>query len=335
MRRRLVGIDLGIVSDHTVRVLDERGGEVCRRRARPTVESLAAVEAAVLVGTGAGVRLEVVIEPTGPAWLPIAVFFSTRGHAVFRVSSQKAARSAPVPVPKIRTTVRDDRHERARDLLGRPHRAGAASPLGGRLHPRGHLVRRGPVLAGRRRLVGRHQQPHQAGPRRPADGPVAAQPGRPYCRERTDRPLRVPVHFVCVPLHTCQPPASTPRQRRRRAGQRPHGVDHRPVEDESPGAGRGRPSPTWSRPPPSGRLVHQQPDPPGHRRAATRRVRSDVLRSTLAPTGGWSQQLKFPQNSGWFIRWAGFSSYPGARVGPVDRSGPVGGGRNACVALVE
>jgi len=32
-----------------------------------------------------------VIEPTGPAWLPIAVFFTRRGHQVFRVSSQKAA----------------------------------------------------------------------------------------------------------------------------------------------------------------------------------------------------------------------------------------------------
>ena len=32
-----------------------------------------------------------VIEPTGLAWLPIAVFFSSRGHTVFRVSSQKAA----------------------------------------------------------------------------------------------------------------------------------------------------------------------------------------------------------------------------------------------------
>jgi transposase len=31
------------------------------------------------------------MEPTGPAWLPIAVFFGARGHAVFRVSSQKAA----------------------------------------------------------------------------------------------------------------------------------------------------------------------------------------------------------------------------------------------------
>ncbi|MDN5858910.1 MAG: transposase, partial [Pseudonocardia sp.] len=90
-QRRLVGIDLGIASDHTVRVLDERGGEVCRRRARPTTESLAAVETAALAGAPAGVRLEVVIEPTGPAWLPIAVFFTTRGHAVFRVSSAKAA----------------------------------------------------------------------------------------------------------------------------------------------------------------------------------------------------------------------------------------------------
>ena len=31
------------------------------------------------------------MEPTGPAWLPIAVFFSARGHLVYRVSSAKAA----------------------------------------------------------------------------------------------------------------------------------------------------------------------------------------------------------------------------------------------------
>src|SRR5207248_6471285 len=57
----------------------------------PTVESLTAVEAAALAGCMEGTRLEVVIEPTGPAWLPIAVFFTARGHRVFRVSSQKAA----------------------------------------------------------------------------------------------------------------------------------------------------------------------------------------------------------------------------------------------------
>jgi transposase len=33
----------------------------------------------------------VVVEPTGPAWLPVAVFFGRRGHLVVRVSSAKAA----------------------------------------------------------------------------------------------------------------------------------------------------------------------------------------------------------------------------------------------------
>ena len=89
--RRLVGIDLGIATAHTVRVLDGEGSIVAKRKASPAAESLSAVETAALAGCPAGTRLEVVIEPTGPAWLPIAVFFSARGHRVFRVSSQKAA----------------------------------------------------------------------------------------------------------------------------------------------------------------------------------------------------------------------------------------------------
>jgi transposase len=89
--RRLVGIDLGIASAHTVRVLDGEGNTVAKRKAWPTVESLAEVEAAALDGCPADTRLEVVVEPTGPAWLPIAVFFARRGHLVHRVSSAKAA----------------------------------------------------------------------------------------------------------------------------------------------------------------------------------------------------------------------------------------------------
>jgi len=89
--RRLVGIDLGIASAHTVRVLDGTGETVAKRKAWPTVESLSEVEEAALAGCAAGTRLEVVVEPTGPAWLPIAVFFAARGHLVFRVSSAKAA----------------------------------------------------------------------------------------------------------------------------------------------------------------------------------------------------------------------------------------------------
>jgi transposase len=88
--RRLVGIDLGIASAHTVRVLAGDGSLVCRRKAAPTVESLAEVEQAALTGVAPATRLEVVVEPTGPAWLPIAVFFSARGHTVYRVSSAKA-----------------------------------------------------------------------------------------------------------------------------------------------------------------------------------------------------------------------------------------------------
>lgn len=90
-QRRLVGIDLGIASAHTVRVLDEDGEVVAKRKAWPTVDSLSGIEAAALEGCAAGTRLEVVMEPTGPAWLPIAVFFADRGHLVHRVSSAKAA----------------------------------------------------------------------------------------------------------------------------------------------------------------------------------------------------------------------------------------------------
>jgi len=89
--RRLVGIDLGITSAHTVRVLDGAGHTVVKRRCWPTVESLAEVERAALCGASTRTRLEVVFEPTGPAWLPIAVFFIGRGHVAHRVSSAKAA----------------------------------------------------------------------------------------------------------------------------------------------------------------------------------------------------------------------------------------------------
>ena len=42
--RRLVGIDLGIATAHTVRVLDGEGEVIAKRKAWPTVDSLTAVE---------------------------------------------------------------------------------------------------------------------------------------------------------------------------------------------------------------------------------------------------------------------------------------------------
>ena len=88
---RLLGVDLGITSDHTAVVVDDAGSICARRRARSTVASLAALEAAALDGAALGTQLVVVIEPTGPAWLPVAVFYGRRGHTVLRVTSAKAA----------------------------------------------------------------------------------------------------------------------------------------------------------------------------------------------------------------------------------------------------
>lgn len=88
---RLLGIDLGITSDHTAVVIDDAGSICARRRARSTVASLAALEAAALATAELGTQLVVVVEPTGSAWLPVAVFFGRRGHTVLRVTSAKAA----------------------------------------------------------------------------------------------------------------------------------------------------------------------------------------------------------------------------------------------------
>lgn len=89
--RRIVGIDLGVTSSHTVVVIDETTAVLARRRCRPTREGLLAIEQTALAGVPASTILEVIVEPTGTAWLPVAVFFSRRGHLVHRVSSAKAS----------------------------------------------------------------------------------------------------------------------------------------------------------------------------------------------------------------------------------------------------
>jgi transposase len=88
--RRIVGLDLGVATAHTAQVLDQQLQVVCKRKVVPTVAGFTALEAAALAGAVEGTRLEVVIEPTGAAWLPVAVWFTRRGHTVFRVSTQKA-----------------------------------------------------------------------------------------------------------------------------------------------------------------------------------------------------------------------------------------------------
>jgi hypothetical protein len=86
-----VGLDLGVATDHTAVILDQSGAELGRRRVRPVRASLEALREAALTGAQPTTVVEVVIEPTGPAWLPVAVFFAATGDVVYRVSSQKAA----------------------------------------------------------------------------------------------------------------------------------------------------------------------------------------------------------------------------------------------------
>jgi hypothetical protein len=88
---RVVGLDLGVTSAHSAVVLDVTGQVLLRRRVVSTVDSLAELEQAALQGAPEQTRLTVVIEPTGPMWLPIAVYFGRGGHTVVRVSSTKAA----------------------------------------------------------------------------------------------------------------------------------------------------------------------------------------------------------------------------------------------------
>ncbi len=88
--RRLVGIDLGIASAHAAQVLRADGSKVCRHHCWPRLDSLLELEQAALADAPEGTRLEEVMEPTGPAWWSIAVYFIRRGHLVYRVSSAKA-----------------------------------------------------------------------------------------------------------------------------------------------------------------------------------------------------------------------------------------------------
>lgn len=91
MQRRIVGLDLGVATDHTAVVLDESGRELARRRVQPTRASFEELRTVALAGAGDQAVLEVVMEPTGPAWLPVAVFFGAAGDRVHRVSSQRAS----------------------------------------------------------------------------------------------------------------------------------------------------------------------------------------------------------------------------------------------------
>lgn len=84
MAKRVLGIDIGITSAHQAVIIDDSCNVVARAKASPTKDSLEALEQRALDGTDDDTELWVVIDPTGAAWLPVAVFFCERGHKVFR-----------------------------------------------------------------------------------------------------------------------------------------------------------------------------------------------------------------------------------------------------------
>jgi transposase len=88
--RRIVGLDLGVATAHTAQVLDEQLAGGLQAAGGPDRGRVHRARAGRARRRRCGTRLEVVIEPTGAAWLPVAVWFTRRGHTVFRVSTQKA-----------------------------------------------------------------------------------------------------------------------------------------------------------------------------------------------------------------------------------------------------
>jgi hypothetical protein len=192
--RRLVVVDLGIATAHTVRVLDGEGTTVAKRKAWPAVGSLTAVEAAALAGWPAGTRLEVVIEPTGPAWLPIAVSFSP--PAGTRCSGSRRRRpltcagscpgtprptaSTPTPWPGCRWSARPGCSRWSCPAPGRPRWTGV-SVLTGDLGAAGLAVLEGYAdpralaRAGQARLTALN---HQGLPRLPGRRPRPPVAGR-------------------------------------------------------------------------------------------------------------------------------------------------------------
>jgi hypothetical protein len=237
--RRLVGIDLGITSAHTVRVLDGGGTTVRRRKAVPTVASLTEVERAALAGAAPGTGLEVVVEPTGPAWLPIAVFFGARGHTVYRVSSAKAH-----DLRRVRS-----RHAKAggidadtwRGCRCRPGRVAPAAAAG---CARGGA---GPPRARDRSAhpPGRHPQAAHQGPGRPA---AAGQPADRPARQGRPGGAGTLRHAADAGRRSHPPGPPDPGDLPWPAGRRPR----RPVAGGRPGrpgvvrrTTRRSPSPTW------------------------------------------------------------------------------------------
>lgn len=88
---RTIGIDLGVRGPHKAVIADEGGryvSSILTFRTTPTALHQLLVEAQHDNADG---RVQAVLEPTGMAWFPVAVFLSHAGAKVFLVNSQQVA----------------------------------------------------------------------------------------------------------------------------------------------------------------------------------------------------------------------------------------------------
>jgi transposase len=89
---RIIGLDLAITSAHKAVVMDERGKFLTPVFPVTTwAESLVALLQRAREGAEANCPLVVVMEPTGVAWLPVAIYLIMRAVTVYLVNGQQVA----------------------------------------------------------------------------------------------------------------------------------------------------------------------------------------------------------------------------------------------------
>ena len=91
MTMRILGIDLAVSAQHKAIVLDPACGEFIGKqfsfRARP--EELDRLLKRARKGASDEVKIVAVLEATGMAWYPVAVYLTDQGVDVYRVNGQK------------------------------------------------------------------------------------------------------------------------------------------------------------------------------------------------------------------------------------------------------
>ena len=89
MLGRTVGIDLAIRGEHVAQVFEDGRPLGKPIRFRLTAKSLQRFVDTITAGLPEGTPVRAVMEPTGMAWFPVAVWLSRAGVTVIRIKGQR------------------------------------------------------------------------------------------------------------------------------------------------------------------------------------------------------------------------------------------------------